>query len=83
MPFTILEDSLVDKPVDKKPKMNEQMEKVLLEIRNNPNITQPQLVKIMNIGKSMIQRYISNLKKMGYIERIGSNKSGYWKVVEQ
>lgn len=81
--FTILEDSLVDKPVDKKPKMNEQMEKVLLEIRNNPNITQPQLVKIMNIGKSMIQRYISNLKKMGYIERIGSNKSGYWKVVEQ
>ena len=63
--------------------MNEQMEKVLLEIRNNPNITQPQLVKIMNIGKSMIQRYISNLKKMGYIERIGSNKSGYWKVVEQ
>lgn len=83
LPFTILEDSLVDKPVDKKPKMNEQMEKVLLEIRNNPNITQPQLVKIMNIGKSMIQRYISNLKKMGYIERIGSNKSGYWKVVEQ
>ncbi len=83
LPFTILQDSLVDKPVDKKPKMNEQMEKVLLEIRNNPNITQPQLVKIMNIGKSMIQRYISNLKKMGYIERIGSNKSGYWKVVEQ
>lgn len=83
LPFTILEDSLVDKPVDKKPKMNEQMKKVLLEIRNNPNITQPQLVKIMNIGKSMIQRYISNLKKMGYIERIGSNKSGYWKVVEQ
>lgn len=83
LPFTILEDSLVDKPVDKKPKMNEQMEKVLLEIRNNPNITQPQLVKIMNIGKSMIQRYISNLKKMGYIERIGSNKSGYWKVFEQ
>ena len=83
LPFTILEDSLVDKPVDKKPKMNEQMEKVLLEIRNNPNITQPQLVKIMNIGKSMIQRYISNLKKMGYIARIGSNKSGYWKVVEQ
>ena len=83
LPFTILEDSLVDKPVDKKPKMNEQMEKVLLEIRNNPNITQPQLVKIMNIGKSMIQRYISNLKKMGYIERIGSNKSGHWKVVEQ
>lgn len=41
LPFTILEDSLVDKPVDKKPKMNEQMEKVLLEIRNNPNITQP------------------------------------------
>ena len=77
LPFTILQDSLVDKPVDKKPKMNEQMEKVLLEIRNNPNITQPQLVKIMNIGKSMIQRYISNLKKMGYIERIGSNKSGY------
>ena len=63
--------------------MSEQMEKVLLEIRNNPNATQPTLAKKTGIGKTMIQKYIADLKNNGYIKRVGSNKAGYWKVIEQ
>ena len=87
LPFTILKDTpenkISNKETDKNLIMSEQMEKVLVEIRNNPNATQPTLAKKTGIGKSMIQKYISDLKNNGYIQRIGSNKTGYWRVVEQ
>ena len=58
------------------------MHKILLEIRNNPNVTQSQLVSLTGIGKTMVQKYISELKKERTIERVGSNKTGYWKILD-
>ena len=49
-------------------------------MRNNPNITQPQLMSAIGVGKTAIQNNIAFLKKNGYIERVGSNKNGYWSV---
>lgn len=60
--------------------LNDSQTKVLAEIRNNPNITKPQLMIICHLGKTSIDKIISVLKEKGYIERIGSNKSGYWKT---
>ena len=48
--------------------------------RNNPNITQEQLISIIGIGKKAMQDNIRFLRENGYIERIGSNKSGYWEI---
>lgn len=62
--------------------LNNSQIKVLAEIRNNPNITKQQLMTLCELGKTSIDNIISTLKKLGYIERIGSNKSGYWKVNE-
>ena len=73
-------DKVVDKVVDKK--LNATQNKILLEIRNNPNITQPQLSLKLGFGKTTIQNCISVLKKKEYIERIGSNKDGYWRVID-
>lgn len=28
----------------------------------------------------MVRKHIATLRKLGIIERVGSNKSGYWKV---
>ncbi len=56
--------------------------KVLAEIRNNNNITKPQLEILCNLGKTSIDNAISQLKKLGYIERTGSNKNGYWKILK-
>lgn len=50
---------------------------ILAEIRNNPNITKPRLAEMLKFGKTTIDNGIAVLKKYGYIERIGSNKSGY------
>jgi len=37
---------------------------------------------LCELGKTSIDNIISTLKKLGYIERICSNKTGYWKVNE-
>ena len=54
--------------------------RILAEMRNDPNITKPKLENNLGVGKTAIDRGIAALKKYGYIERVGSNKSGYWKI---
>ena len=62
--------------------LNNSQIKVLAEIINNSNVTKQQLMDLCELGKTSIDNIISTLKKLGYIERIGSNKTGYWKVNE-
>ena len=74
-------DKVADKVGDKTKKLNLTRQRIMEEIRNNPNITQPQLMVIIGIGKTAIQNNIAFLKKNGYIERVGSNKNGYWRAI--
>lgn len=62
--------------------LNSSQIKVLAEIKNNPNITKPQLSTLCNLGKTSIDNNISKLKLLGYIKREGSNKTGYWEVLK-
>ena len=55
---------------------------ILGEIRNNPNITKKQLQEKLGLGKSTVDLGIKALRENGIIERIGSNKTGYWKIIE-
>ena len=55
---------------------------ILGEIRNNPNITKKQLQEKLGLGKSTVDLGIKVLRENGSIERIGSNKTGYWKIME-
>lgn len=78
---TTVGDKVVDKVGDKPQKLNPTRQRIMEEIRNNANITQPQLMSIIGIGRTAIQNNITFLRKNGYIERVGSNKNGYWKVL--
>lgn len=60
--------------------LNNSQTRVLAEIRNNPNITKSQLMILCHLGKTSIDKIITVLKLKGYIERIVSNKTGYWKA---
>ena len=64
---------------DKKP-LNARRQKILTEMRDNPNITTAELHQILGISVTAVDNNISYLKENGNIERIGSKKSGYWKV---
>ena len=53
-------------------------------MRDNPNVTLPQLMIEIGLGRTAIQNNVTYLRKNGLIERVGSYKTGYWKVkVEQ
>jgi|BioPla2DNA2_1021312.scaffolds.fasta_scaffold11186_5 ATP-dependent DNA helicase RecG len=61
----------------------EAKEKIILsEIETNPNLSTRELSENLNIPFRSVQRYISNLRKKGFIERVGANKNGYWKVIK-
>ena len=57
--------------------LNNSQIKVLAEIRNNSNVTKQQLMNLCELSKTSINNIISTLKKLGYNERIGFNKTGY------
>ena len=82
--INVMGDKEGDKESDKSinsPLNNTQI-RILKEIRNNQNITKPQLVSTLELGKTSIDKGISMLRKYGFIERVGSNKTGYWKVLK-
>ena len=61
----------------------EAKEKIILsEIETNPNLSTRELSENLNIPFRSVQRYISNFREKGFIERVGANKNGYWKVIK-
>ena len=60
----------------------EAKEKNTSEIETNPNLSTRELRENLNIPFRSVQRYISNLREKGFIERVGANKNGYWKVIK-
>jgi predicted HTH transcriptional regulator len=55
-------------------------EKILKLIKNENTISRKSIAEQLGIGTTTAYRYIESLKKRGFIERIGSNKGGYWKI---
>ena len=77
--FEELVDNQVDKLVDKLSKT----EKIVFDaIKDNPHLSQPELAIRCNVGKTTIQNVIIKLKELNLIERVGSNKTGYWEIKE-
>jgi len=52
-------------------------------MKNNSEISMLELSEILNVNHKTIKRDIEKLKAKGLIERIGSNKGGYWKIIEK
>jgi len=59
------------------------VEKILIIISNNPQITQKELAEITGLTKRGIDWNLTKLKSKGLIERIGPDHGGYWKVIEK
>ncbi len=55
--------------------------RILSLIKNNPTATIPELGKLSGFSSSRVSKIIPELKNIGLIERMGSNKSGYWKII--
>lgn len=49
-------------------------------ILNNPNVTIDEFAMLTKKHRATIIRALNKLKEKGLIERVGSDKSGYWKI---
>jgi predicted HTH transcriptional regulator len=62
---------------------NDPIEKVLVLIEENPKIRLDELVAATGISKRSVSREMKKLQEDGVIERIGSPRSGYWKILNK
>ena len=62
--------------------LSENEKRVLLELINNPSIPCETLVVELKISRRTVSRVFETLVKKGYIQRVGTNKKGYWKVIK-
>ena len=72
----------VENKVENKKGLNARRKKILVEMRDNPNITASELHVILGVSETAVWKNLNYLRDNGYIERIGSKKTGYWKVLD-
>jgi fido (protein-threonine AMPylation protein)/DNA-binding HxlR family transcriptional regulator len=57
--------------------------KILQQLRQKQNANYTEIAEKTGYSTATIKRHIQELKKLGLIERIGSDKTGYWKITEK
>lgn len=53
---------------------------LLLLLAEDPGYTMPKLSEKIGISKKTVGQRLKQLKEKGIIERIGSDRNGYWKI---
>jgi len=56
-------------------------EKVLIALKANNRLTKAQLVELLGIPKTTLERDLTALKEENKIKRVGSDKSGHWEII--
>ena len=54
---------------------------ILKEIEKNPYLSYVELSRLLKISRITVVREMGKMKKLGLIERVGSDKKGYWKIL--
>jgi len=62
--------------------LKKSLQKVYTAILNNPEITHSEIMETLHISESTAKRATRDLKKLGYIAREGSDKTGKWIILK-
>ena len=57
--------------------------RILELLTENPSCTYQDIASRLGVGRKFVSVQIKRLKEKGIIERIGSDKTGYWKITER
>jgi predicted HTH transcriptional regulator len=68
--------------IDRKLMLNPSQNRVYTIIKENPTYTIKTLVGETSFSDGYVRKILQYLKQNHYIERVGANKDGYWKVNE-
>jgi len=75
VPVNVPVNVLVNIPV------NDRQKAIIAAIQKNNNITINQLADICKVNEKTIRRNLKKLTELKFVKRIGSDKTGYWKVI--
>jgi predicted HTH transcriptional regulator len=74
------EDIRDNKNMEAELTLSEGQRKIYTLIQNNPEYTIKDLVRESSFSDSYVRKIIAYLKEQKYIQRVGSNKTGYWRT---
>jgi predicted transcriptional regulator len=75
-----LHDKLHDKLHDMFPELSEKALEVLEVLKAHPGLKAEDIGKQVSLSERQVKTYLNALKQAGLIVRVGSNKTGYWRV---
>ena len=61
---------------------NETSDRILLLMRDNPTISLQELSDALDMTRDGVKYHIAKLKRDGWLQRIGSSRSGHWEVTQ-
>ncbi len=73
-----LPNKLPNKTPNKLPNKNEA--NILSLLAGNPRLTRSHLAQLTGLSDSTIKHTIAKMKENGWLQRAGSNKTGYWLI---
>ena len=77
---TELHDKLHNKLHDKFPELSAKAIEVLEVLNAHRGLNAAEIGQQLNLSERQVKTYINKLKQVGLLVRVGSNKTGYWKV---
>lgn len=72
-----LSEKLSEKLSDK---FSEKEQKILDLILEDPGYTSQQIAQRLNVSRVSVTKYLKTLKEKGLVERVGSDRKGYWRI---
>lgn len=63
--------------------VNELSDKILTMVRANPKVTAQKMALALGVADKTIKRHLKTLGEQGRIQRVGSDKSGHWEIIDR
>ena len=57
--------------------------KIVALILENPYLSANEMANRLHLSRRAVEKQIAKLKNLGKLDRIGSDKSGIWKIIEK
>jgi ATP-dependent DNA helicase RecG len=77
-------ENVPEKSTEKLPeKLGKTTQIIIDEINNNSTVTLDDLSARLEISRVAVKKHIAKLKSRGILERVGPDKGGYWKIINQ
>ena len=57
-------------------------EKIIELLKQTPDLTLKEISENINISITSVSNNLKKLTNKGFIERIGADKNGYWKILK-